>query len=535
MSILSIQFVAFLVVSLAVYFLTPSKYQWIALLVISVGFYLFAGVLAFVFILFTTVTTFLSGVYIGKVNAEYDTAVANYKGPNPRITKEEKKALKKAEDKRKKRVLILALVLNFGILILLKYEKNLSSMFQGMCDLLGLRWDIQPLGIIVPLGISYYTFQSMGYLIDLYRRKIKAEQNLAHFMLFITFFPQLIQGPISRYEELADKLLTPHKFDYIRVKHGAELLIWGLFKKLVISDRIVIMTSIIFAAPEQYNGWYLLVGTIMATIQLYADFSGGIDMTRGVAEMFGIILPENFTRPFFATTLHDFWQRWHITLNNWWRDYIFYPFTLSKPIQRFTKRAKNLFGRTFGKKVPVLFAIIFIRILNSIWHGASGGSILCGAFYGISLALAFVLEPFFVRMAEKLKINTECFSWKCFQCVRTFLLFAIPRVVVNAKTLGEGINYIRCLFRLNNPWILFDQSLYQLGISQDAMNIVFIGLLIHLLVSSFQETGVSIRNWLDQQNRVFRWIIYLAFLCAIVLFGAYGAGYDASAFTYQLI
>ena len=451
------------------------------------------------------------------------------------MTRAEKKALKAEQDKRKRRVLVGTLILNFGILILLKYQNIVFGLGEGLGRAFGLAWDRPSASIIVPLGISYYTFQAMGYLLDLYRRKYAPERLLGHFLLFISFFPQLIQGPISRYDELSGQLLSGHRYDFTWIKHGAVLIGWGLFKKLVISDRIAIMTGAIYAAPDQYSGWYLVAATVMGMLQLYTDFSGGIDMTRGVAQMFGIILPDNFLRPFFATSLREYWQRWHITLNNWWRDYIFYPFTLSKPLQRLANGAKKVFGQEFGKKVPVVLAIILIRIINSIWHGASGGSILCGSCYGITLALAFCLEPAFKKLTVKLRINTQCLSWRIFQCLRTFFLIAMPRLAINAVTLKEGFHYIECMFRKNNPWILFDGSLYKLGVSQDACCIISMGLLVLLAVSCMQEKGVCVRAWLDRQNLGFRWLVYIGLACAILVFGVYGAGYNAGAFVYQQV
>lgn len=535
MSILSLSFVVFLAAAFLVYFLTPGKYQWIALLVISYVFYLFAGVRAVIFILITTTTTFFAGRWIGKINDEFDVAVANYQGPNPKMTRDEKKALKADEDKRKKRIMILVLLLNFGILIALKYINPIVDLMNGICSLIGLSYEMPHFSMIVPLGISYYTFQAMGYIIDLYRRKYKPEKHFGHFMLFISFFPQLIQGPINRYNEFTPQLIAPHRFEYKRIKHGMELLAWGLFKKMVISDRLAIITATIFGSPETYGGYYLAVAIIISMLQLYTDFSGGIDMTRGVAEAFGIIMPENFTRPFFATNLSEYWRRWHITLNNWWRDYIFYPMSLSRLFQKFGKGMKKIAGANFGKKFPILLSVIVIRVINSIWHGATGSSILGGIYYGLLLALSFYFEPQIKALTQRLKINTECLSWKIFQCLRTFILIALPRLVSNAKSVADGGRYFRCLFSVNNPWILFDGSFFNLGVSQPQLKVVSIALLVLLIVSCIQERGYSVREELDKQNAVFRGLIYILLILAIIIHGVYGSAYNASAFTYQLI
>lgn len=535
MSILSFNFIVFLAAALLVYYLAPRKYQWIALLVISYAFYLLASLRTAIFILITTATTFFAGRWIGKINDEFAVEVANYKGPNPKITREEKKAIQAKEDKRKRVIVVLTLVLNFGILIGLKYINPIVDVMNGFCRLVGLRYEIPTLSILVPLGISYYTFQAMGYIIDLYRRKYQPEKNIAHFALFVSFFPQLIQGPISRYNEFNGQLFEPHRFSATNLRHGAELAVWGLFKKLVISDRLAIVTTMVFGNPETYGGYYLLIGTIMSIIRIYTDFSGGIDITRGVAEMFGIVMPENFTQPFFARNFSDFWRRWHITMNQWWRDYIFYPLTLSRPLQKFGKSMRKVVGDNFSKKLPILIAVIICRIINAIWHGASMHSILSGAYYGLVLALSFYFEPHIVKLTKKLKIRTECLSWKIFQCVRTFVVFGFPYLFTGAKTFKSAFYNLKSLFVVRNPWILFDGSLFQLGVSEHQLRIVSVSLLVLLVISCLKEKGLSIRDELDKQNIVFRGLIYLLFIVAIILYGVYGSGYNASAFLYQNI
>lgn len=532
MSIISIKFMIFLVIALSFYFIVPGKHQWKTLLIISYVFYLISGFETIVFIIFTSIITYWGGIIIGEINNEYNRAVKNYDGPNEKMTRAEKMQVKAEGDRKKKKYVISILVINFGILLVLKYTSVITGISDSICEKLGINFQLDTSGWLIPLGISYYTFQSMGYIIDLYRRKYKPEKNLFKFMLFVSFFPQLIQGPISRYDELVEKLYEPHPYDYTRIKHGVELAVWGLFKKLVISDRIAIMTSAIFQNPENFRGFYLVFATVFSMIQLYTDFSGGIDIVRGIGEMFGIDMPENFTRPFFAKNMAEYWRRWHITLNNWWRDYIFYPLTLSKILNEFGKKAKKIVGANFGKKLPILISVIIIRIINSIWHGATGSSILGGLYYGILLALSFYFEEMLKALTKKLKINTECFSWKVFQCIRTFLLVSAPRLVSNANSLREGANYFKCLFAEWNPWILVDGSLFKLGVTSEQFMVVVIGLFVLLIVSAIQESGKKVRVLIDHQNAVFRVVFCVAFIYAIVLFGVYGSGYNASSFAY---
>lgn len=532
MSIISVRFLLFLIVSLFLYFQIPGKHQWKALLVISYLFYLILGLETIIFLILTSLTAFWCGKKMGKINEEYEITIKRNMENNVKFTREEKLLIREEEDKRKKKYLIAALVLNFGILLVLKYTNIIKELSDAANGMLGVNFSLDTSRWLVPIGISYYTFQSMGYLIDLYRRKYQPEKNVFRFMLFVSFFPQLIQGPISRYDELMPKLYAPHPYDYTRIKHGVELAVWGLFKKLVISDRIAIMTSAIFGNPAYFRGFYLVFATIFSMFQLYMDFSGGIDLVRGIGEMFGVDMPENFTRPFFARNLAEYWRRWHITLNNWWRDYIFYPLTLSKPLNRLGKGARKIVGINFAKKLPILVSVIVIRIINSIWHGATGSSILGGLYYGILLAFSFYFDEKIKKINRKLKINTDCMSWKIFQCVRTFLLIAAPRLVSQAASINEGKVYFKWLFGEYNPWILIDGSLFQLGVSSRQFLVVIMGLLCVLIVGIVQETGKNVREVLDRQNTVFRVAFYVIFFYMIVLFGVYGSGYDAGNFAY---
>lgn len=532
MSILSLKFFIFLCAAVLFYFCMPSKHQWKALLAISYCFYVIVGFQALFFLVFTSISTYIAGMMIGKINDEYADTVLKYSNSGMKLTRANKQRIKADEDRRKRVVMVTALLLNFGILFVLKYSDVLAAFMRSISEMLNIPYEPIAFSWVVPLGISYYTFQSMGYVIDLYRRKYEPEKNVFRLMLFVSFFPQLIQGPISRYDELAKQLYMPHRFDYKRLRYGVELMAWGIFKKLVISDRIAIMTSMIFAAPEAYGGFYLIFATIFSMFQLYTDFSGGIDIVRGIGEIFGIVMAENFTRPFFAVNLGEYWRRWHITLNNWWRDYIFYPLTLSKAFNKFGKAAKKAVGENFGKKLPILLSVIIIRVINSIWHGATGSSILGGIYYGLLLALSFYFEPWFNRLNERLKINTECISWKIYQCVRTFCLIAAPRLVSQAASLADGKRYFKCLFAIYNPWILFDGSLFELGVSRAQFTVLMLAMLLLLIVGLLQEKGIMAREVLDRQNMVFRTLFGVLFVYAILLFGAYGSGYNASAFAY---
>lgn len=529
MSFISTVFAGFLLVCAIIYFLVPAGWQWIVLLSASYIFYFAAGIELAIFLLFTTVIVFVAGGMLGKINQEYRERLEC----RADINKEEKKHLKESFQKRKKRIVVVMLLINFGILFVLKYLPVFADSVGKRLSFIRPDFEMPTFHFLLPLGISFYTFQAMGYIIDLYRDKFRPEKNLAKFALFLSFFPQIIQGPISRYDELAGQLYAPHTFDYKRVKSGLALMLWGYFKKMVIADHLAILTGTVFGNPEQYQGLYLIVTAMLSWIELYVDFSGGIDITRGVAEIFGIILPENFKRPFFAGSLSEFWRRWHITLNNWWRDYIFYPLTLSKAFVALGKKCRKHFGNEVGKKIPAMIALLIVRVINSVWHGAYIIYFVGGLYHGIMIALAFLLEPQFEMLTKRLRVNTQCFSFKVFRIVRTFILLSIPRLIYAAQSWSDMILYIRSAFGKFNPWIFFDESWYTLGLDRKTFQMVIVSMLILLGVSIFQEKGYCIREKLEEQNIVFRWMVYLAGVLAIFFCGVYGLGYDASGFQYM--
>lgn len=508
MSLISFRFFLFLLAATLFYYSFPEKNRWKSLLVISCLFYVIVSPFLWIFIVYSIISSFVISCKMETIYEQAEKRNIIQKSTSRKID------LNKLERKKVLLLLLLAIVTNFGILFLIKYIK---------LDIIA--------NFGVPLGISYYTFQTMSYVIDVYRKKTHAERNLFKYSLFVLFFPQLIQGPISRFDEIATQFSKKITFSFQSVWFGIELIVWGIFKKIVIGDRLHIIASTIFSNNEIYDGLYLWLAAFFSMIELYADFSGGIDIARGIAQIFGINLPDNFIRPFFAKTINEFWRRWHITLNNWWRDYIFYPITLTKLFNQIGKKSKKIFGKNIGKKIPVIISLILVRIVNSIWHGVTPCSLICGLYYGITLALSFLFEEKINYLTKKLSINTNCCSWRVFQCVRTFILISAPRVILYANSVNEGWNTLKKSFKFN-PWILFDGSIYKLGVSEPQFRVTMYSILFLLCISYLQERGNNIRQIIAEQNIVARGIIYICVFYFIILFGVYGSGYDITTFTY---
>lgn len=506
----------------------PPKLQWIILLIGSYTFYLFAGYKTFIFILITTYLTYAAGIYFGKINRQHE----EYLHSHPELTKYEKKDVKVKFNKKKLGILLTALVVNFGFLFVFKYFNIITGIGQLFADIWRIDNIFSGINMILPLGISYYTFQSIGYVIDVYRNKYTPEKNLAKYALFVAFFPQLLQGPISRYDELNNQLYTPHKFDYQNVMFGFQLMLWGYFKKLVIGVRLTTVVNTIMNNPSKYVGLYIVFATLLAWLELYIDFSAGIDIARGVAQTFGIKMPRNFSQPFFAQSVDEFWRRWHISLNNWWRDYIFYPLTLSKKFNAMGKFFKKSLGQEMGKKMPVFFALIIVRILNSLWHGGGSINLADGLYHGLLVGGAFIFEYDLKKISQKLRIDTERKSWKLFRMVRTYILISVPSIARCCNTMKDVANNIRFMFTRFNPWIFLDGSMYKIGIDMKEWHLVVLGLLIVLIVDYMNENGVPVRERISRQSLAVRWSIYYALIFGIIIFGAYGVGYNAQDFAY---
>ncbi len=534
MSFTSLIFIGFLALLCTVYFLTPKKYRWITLLIASYVFYISAGVQLLVFLIFSTASSFLAAHLLGHEVEKYKLASSDTEIPVEKVN-----ALKISSARRKKLIIALVIVINFSVLVFFKYANVLTGYINIISGYLGTQVNIPRIDLLLPLGISFYTFQSMGYLIDVYRGKYAPDKNIAKFALFVSFFPQLIQGPISRYDDLASQLYKGHSFDYVRAKHGIMLMLWGFFKKMVIGDRIAILVGTVFSDYTQYSGMYIVIAIIMYSIQIYADFSGGVDIALGAAEVIGIKLPQNFERPYFAMTLPDFWRRWHVTLNSWWRDYVFYPVTFSKGFLSLGKKCRKFFGYKMGKLIPVFFATMLVRVINAFWHGASIKFLAFGLYHGFLIILGLQTESFFLNLAKKLKINTECFSWKLFRIVRTFLLVCIGRVFICAISFKESIAIFKSMFTMfeSNTTtginILFDGSLYTLGMNINVMFVLFLSILVLLIADIMKEKGMSIRQTIEKQNIVFQWIVIILAFITIAIFGVYGPNYNPTDFIYQ--
>ncbi|MGN1467865.1 MAG: MBOAT family O-acyltransferase [Ruminococcus sp.] len=539
MSYTTINFLAFVAITMLVYFLFPlRKQKWIVLLAASYVFYLFAGYKYVAFILFTTVSTYLVALWIDKISQSSKNALKKNKQD---WSREQKKKFKNSTKIKKRLVMALVLVLNFGILAFLKYYNFFAGSLNDVIGIFGWDFSAPTLKLFLPLGISFYTFQSMGYIVDVYREKVAPEKNPAKFALFVSFFPQIIQGPISFYDQLAHQLYEPHKFDFTNFKHGMELILWGYFKKLVIADRaVVVITAATGDNYVNFGGTTITFSVLMYALQLYADFSGGIDISRGIAKIFGIEMVDNFKRPYFAKSINDYWRRWHITLGAWMKNYLFYPLAMSNLFINASKKMKNTkFGNTkagahIAKVLPTSIASLIVFLMVGIWHGANWKYVAFGLWNGVIIMLSILLKPVFEFVIKKLHINAKSFAYDVFQMFRTFIIVLVGYVFDIAPNFTGAIDMMkRSLFNQD-----FSQGWAQiktLGLDKKEYAIIFAGMLLMFVVSVIQERNstTTLREILDRKTIVIRWSLVFLCIVTILIFGVYGPGYDPAEFVYM--
>lgn len=538
MSYTSLNFFVFVAATALIYFLFPiRKYRWTILLAASYVFYLFAGYKYAAFIVITTLSTYGSALWIEKIAR---TSKALLKAHKADWDKEQKKTHKAKVKRAKRSVIALAVIFNLGILAFLKYYNFFAGSLNGLFRAGGFGFSAPTLKLFLPLGISFYTFQSIGYVVDVYREKVSAERNVAKVALFVSFFPQIIQGPISFYDQLAAQLYEPHEVNFTRFKHGGELILWGLFKKLVIADRAYIAIRTVLDSYGDFGGITLTFTVLLYALQLYTDFSGGIDISRGVAQIFGIDMAQNFRRPYFATTINDYWRRWHITLGAWMKEYVFYPLALSKRFTGFSKKMKatkfgsSKAGAHIAKVLPTSFASLVVFFLVGVWHGANWKYVAFGIWNGGIIMLSTLLEPVFAMMVKKLRINAEKLYFKVFQMVRTFLVVYIGYVFDVAPDLTQSMRTFRLMLTDHNLSRGL-REIKSLGLATIEYALLAVCTVFLFCISLIQEkhADTSLRIMLDRKPFMVRYWMLLIGILALLVFGVYGPGYDPADFVYM--
>lgn len=443
MSITSLTFFTFLAIVFLTYYALPKKMQWVVLLCASLVFYLFSGIKSILYVLTTVTTTYFATIVMHKITLSQKAYFAQNKGG---LSKAEKTGIKAANKRKRKAVMICTLLINFGLLCVFKYFHFALEQINAVISAFGGAVIPDTFRFMIPLGISFYTFQAVGYLVDVYWEFYEPEQNYFKVLLFVSFFPQMTQGPISEFEALSTELFREHTLDYKNYAWGFQRMLWGFFKKMVVADMLFPYVQDVFSNYSQYTGVAVLIGAFMYSVQIYADFSGYMDIMCGFCEMLGIRLTENFDRPYFSKSVAEYWRRWHISLGAWFKKYIYYPIGMSNWSRKFAQNTRKRFGKHFANSVPATLALVLVWLATGLWHGANWAYIAWGGLNGLFIIFSLWMEPVYASWKKALRINESARMWQVFQIIRTFVLVTFIKVLPEVGTLSEGIGLWKQIF-----------------------------------------------------------------------------------------
>lgn len=513
MSILSLLFLLFVAGVILLYFVVPKKWQWIVLFIANILFYLSFGVKYIGYILFTAIITYWAAIKLEAVGKEGKNAVAA-------AAPSDKKSLREKFLQKKSVICNWTILFAAGIWIVLKYGNFIVDNINAVLKFLHVPWSAEHLPFIIPLGMSFYTFHAIGYVMDIYRAKYPAEHNFAKYFTFVSFFPHLLQGPFSRFDALGRSIFEQHSFSYDRLCDGCARIVWGFFKKVVIADQLGIVVAAITHHYTSYTGTQVFMSIFFYGIQLYADFSGYMDIMCGISHILGIKLPENFEQPYFARTIDDFWRRWHITLGHWFRDYLFYPVSMGKFAQQMGRKARSKWGPKMGKLVPGYYALIFVWTATGLWHGASWTFLIWGWLNMIVIMSTMQLDDWYTKIKAKLHINDQGKPWIAFCVLRTFLLVCVFRFFSTADSVSQMIAMLQYGISNLNMKILVSSKLFP-GLKRENIIAVLVGIVLLFVVDLLKENGY----WEEFKARspmLVRNFTYTFLIIATILFLAGG-------------
>ncbi len=490
----SYNFLIFFPIVVLIYYIIPHKIRYIWLLVASYYFYMCWNAKYALILLFSTAVTYASGLLIKKAN-------------------------KIENDKRRTRwkniFVALSFVMNLSILFLFKYFDFAVENINRVLSVLHMQILNPSFDVVLPVGISFYIFQALSYTVDVYRKDVEAERNFLKYALFVSFFPQLVAGPIERSKNLLKQVHERHYWDGQRVKDGLLLMIWGGFQKIVIADRVAIVVNTVFNKFPQYGGMYVVVAAILFAFQIYCDFAGYSTIAIGAAKVMGFELMENFNAPYFSMSVAEFWRRWHISLSSWFKDYLYIP----------------LGGNRKGK-LRKYINLMIVFLVSGLWHGAKWSFVVWGGLNGIFQIIGERLKGIRDWLVEKLHLNRETASHKIYKIITTFALIDLTWIFFRADGFKQALKMIKSIFTQYNPWIFFDDSLYKLGLDRKNFQLMILAIIILLIADFVKWKGHSVRKWIYKQERWFRWAFYIISILGVLVFGIWGPAFNESAFIY---
>ncbi len=519
----SLTFLLFSAVVLILYYGPGARLQCWVLFAANIAFFLVNGAKYLPFVLVTVLASFLAGIQIDNI----------YKRANERISAGDgvPKEIRAEAKKKAKRVMLLALFAALGLLVVCKYTGFALSNINAVLSKLNIP-QLTMFHMIIPIGISFYTFMAVSYVLDIYWKRYGAERNFVTYASYLMYFPHVVQGPIDRFNEFKAQTENKIKFSYDKVKFGAQLALWGYFKKLVIADRIGVVVDSLLRNYKDIDGLLIILAFCLYSIQIYADFSGCIDIVSGISEMFGIKLRKNFDHPYFSRTMSEFWRRWHISLQEWFKDYVYYPTYTSQFTKNIKKRLKAKEHKRAEELFSVCFPILVVWCITGIWHGAAWKYVVWGLFHASLLIGSEVFRPVFQRLTQWFNIDVDTFGWRLWQMLRTFVLCTVGRIFFRAPRLTAAFEMIAKIATDTSVVGVVGIDFALFGTDMRNINVMIVSMLVLLLVDALQER-IEIREMLAKENLVFRWIIVLLGLFSVIIFGMYGPDYNASDFIYQ--
>lgn len=518
-SYFSIEFLLiFLPAVILLYGITPGKVRRIVLLAASYLFFWAISGRLLVYLLISTFSAHHFGLWLSsEQRACADRLQSAQKG--------QKKEIRKDSQKRQRRILAFAAGLQIGVLLLLKYTPFFAGNINQLMKWAGLDITVQIPVYLLPIGISFYTLQAVSYLFDVYRNKIPADENLLRLALFLGFFPQIMEGPICRYDQTAHRLYEAPALRWNAAIFGIQRILFGAVKKVVVADRLNLFVKTIFGQYPSYDGFVIFTAAVCYTVQLYMDFSGTMDVVIGIGQIFGIELPENFRRPFFSRTVSEFWMRWHITLGTWFKDYLFYPLSMSGPLKKLTLKARKKVGNHYGPLLAGAIAVFCVWFCNGLWHGAGWNYLFFGMYHFVFIMTESLLEPLAAKVCGILHVNREHFAYRCMQIARTGLIVCVGELFFRAEGLRAGVEMFRKIvtdFRWDS---FFHPEVWSYGLDKPDAVIMGVVLLLVFVVGILQERNIAIRERIARRPAAVQFAVLYSLILFIVVFGAYGSGY----------
>jgi len=473
----SLQFLIFFPVVTGLYFILPHKYRWALLLIASCVFYMFF-IPAYILILAVTILIdYFAGIFIVK-----------------------------SEGRKKKIFLIISIISTCLVLAIFKYFNFFNSNIALIANFFHWNYSIPALKLLLPIGLSFHTFQSLSYVIEVYKGRQKVERNFGIYALYVMFYPQLVAGPIERPQNLLHQFYEKHDFDFERVINGLKLMAWGMFKKIVIADRIAVFVYKVYNNPTNFKGLALIIATVLFAVQIYCDFSGYSDIAIGSAKVMGFKLMQNFNRPYFSKSITEFWQRWHISLSTWFRDYLYIPLGGSRV------------------KIPrYLFNLFITFLISGLWHGASWTFVIWGAIHGIYIIIEKLIERIRSKPNKKTTSGKESFTIKTIKVFVTFSLVTFSWIFFRANNISDALYIVKNLFYNFKGWFSLEYIKNTISII-DLKSYEFLKVLISisvLFIVELIQRKISIIKFITLRPLAVRWGIYIFFIISMLFFKSF--------------